>query len=80
MDTGKKPSSTLQQRNISELARGAVAEWMNFNLADLFPTSKGESKAADKETQAEIESLRQEIALLNSTEHGVRQSLTAAHT
>ena len=80
MDAGKKPLSSLQQRNISELARGAVEGLVNFNLADLLLTSKGESKAADKALQAEIETLRQEIALLNGTEHGVCQSLQAAHT
>ena len=79
MDTGEKPSSSFQQRNISELGRAAVAGWVNFNLADLFPTSKGESKAADKAVQAEIETLRQQIALLNGTIHGVGQSLNAGH-
>ena len=75
MDTGVKPSSTLQQRNLSELARGAIAEWKNFNLADTFPASKGETKAL----YAEIDILRQQINLLNGTEHGVRLSLKTTH-
>ncbi|CAL8471186.1 g10728 [Coccomyxa elongata] len=62
LQMGEKPSSTFQQRNNSELASGAVAEWMNFYFADLFPASKGESKAADKALQAEIDTLKHRLA------------------
>ncbi|BDA46582.1 hypothetical protein COCOBI_09-0340 [Coccomyxa sp. Obi] len=57
--------NTFLQRNISELARGGIAEWMSFNLANLFPASKGETNAL----QAEIDTLRQQISLLNGTQH-----------
>ncbi|BDA46577.1 hypothetical protein COCOBI_09-0290 [Coccomyxa sp. Obi] len=60
LPTDEKPSTTFEQRNVSDLAKGA-AEWMNF--ADLFPTSWGESKTANKPLQAVIDTL------LNSAEH-----------
>ncbi|BDA46579.1 probable collagen alpha-5(VI) chain at N-terminal half [Coccomyxa sp. Obi] len=69
LQTGEKPSSRFQQRNISELTGGAVADWMNFNLADLFPASRSETKAANKALQTEIDTLRQQISELNGTEH-----------